>query len=88
MGSGKRARSRRQVRSTYHRTRRENFLLGIQCIDLYDLTNDGVPDILVGRDDGQVEVYALDEAKEPTLKHKSVWLINQKIKYQNIFLIF
>ncbi|XP_071950481.1 BBSome complex member BBS7-like [Antedon mediterranea] len=41
---------------------------GIQCIDTYDITADGVPDILVGRDDGQVEVYAYDMTEDPTMK--------------------
>ncbi|XP_033106003.1 Bardet-Biedl syndrome 7 protein homolog isoform X2 [Anneissia japonica] len=41
---------------------------GILCIDNYDITADGIPDILIGRDDGLVEVYAYDETDEPTLK--------------------
>lgn len=32
-----------------------------------DLTGDGLPDILVGRNDGVVEVYGLDESNEPRL---------------------
>ena len=42
------------------------------CIDTYDLTRDGVPEIIVGHGDGTVEVYALDEAREPRIKFKQV----------------
>lgn len=30
-----------------------------------DFTNDGLPDILVGRTNGQLEVWGMDEAYEP-----------------------
>ena len=40
---------------------------GISCLATSDLTGDGVPDILVGRDDGVVEVYGMDESNEPRL---------------------
>ncbi|XP_041358571.1 Bardet-Biedl syndrome 7 protein homolog isoform X2 [Gigantopelta aegis] len=38
---------------------------GVLCLDNYDITGDGVFDLLVGRDDGQIEVYSYDEADEP-----------------------
>lgn len=38
---------------------------GILCLDSYDITADGVMDLLVGRDDGQVEVYSYDDTDEP-----------------------
>uniref|UniRef100_A0A8C9XR43 Bardet-Biedl syndrome 7 n=1 Tax=Sander lucioperca TaxID=283035 RepID=A0A8C9XR43_SANLU len=45
---------------------------GILCIDAYDIMGDGVNDILVGRDDGTVEVYGFDSANEPTLRFEHV----------------
>ncbi|KAH9495726.1 Bardet-Biedl syndrome 7 protein [Bulinus truncatus] len=42
---------------------------GILCLDSYDITADGVLDLLVGRDDGQVEVYSYDEANEPVFRY-------------------
>ncbi|XP_041931328.1 Bardet-Biedl syndrome 7 protein [Alosa sapidissima] len=45
---------------------------GILCIDTFDLVGDGVKEILVGRDDGTVEVYGLDSSNEPTLRFQHV----------------
>ncbi|CAI5653038.1 BBSome complex member BBS7 isoform X1 [Oreochromis niloticus] len=45
---------------------------GILCIDTYDIIGDGVSDILVGRDDGTVEVYGFDSSNEPTLRFEHV----------------
>ncbi|XP_029021713.1 Bardet-Biedl syndrome 7 protein isoform X2 [Betta splendens] len=45
---------------------------GILCIDSYDIIGDGVNDILVGRDDGTVEVYGFDSNSEPTLHFEHV----------------
>ncbi|XP_013079429.2 Bardet-Biedl syndrome 7 protein homolog isoform X1 [Biomphalaria glabrata] len=42
---------------------------GVLCLDSYDITADGVLDLLVGRDDGQVEVYSYDEANEPVFRY-------------------
>lgn len=42
---------------------------GILCMDSYDITSDGVLDLLVGRDDGQVEVYSYDDADEPVHRY-------------------
>lgn len=42
------------------------------CIDTFDIVGDGVKDILVGRDDGTVEVYGLDSSNEPTLRFENV----------------
>uniref|UniRef100_A0A8C9UKU7 Bardet-Biedl syndrome 7 n=1 Tax=Spermophilus dauricus TaxID=99837 RepID=A0A8C9UKU7_SPEDA len=41
---------------------------GILCIDSFDIMGDGVKDLLVGRDDGMVEVYSLDNTEEPVLR--------------------
>uniref|UniRef100_A0A3Q3IW34 Bardet-Biedl syndrome 7 n=1 Tax=Monopterus albus TaxID=43700 RepID=A0A3Q3IW34_MONAL len=45
---------------------------GILCIDTYDIIGDGVNDILVGRDDGTIEVYGFDSNSEPTLRFEHV----------------
>lgn len=45
---------------------------GILCIDTYDIIGDGVNDILVGRDDGTVEVHGFDSNSEPTLRFEHV----------------
>lgn len=49
-------------------------LLGILCVDTYDIIGDGVNDVLVGRDDGTVEVYGFDSSGEPTLRFEHVSL--------------
>ncbi|XP_062611317.1 Bardet-Biedl syndrome 7 protein homolog isoform X1 [Saccostrea cucullata] len=43
---------------------------GVLAIDSYDITADGVLDLLVGRDDGLVEVYSYDESDEPLFRFK------------------
>ncbi|CAB1337407.1 unnamed protein product [Coregonus sp. 'balchen'] len=47
---------------------------GVLCIDTYDILGDGVKDILVGRDDGTVEVYGFDSSNEPSLRFEHVLL--------------
>jgi len=42
---------------------------GVLCLDSYDITADGVLDLIVGRDDGQVEVYSYDDADEPVFRY-------------------
>lgn len=52
-----------------------NFLskfTGVLSLETFDITADGVPDILVGRDDGLVEVYGFDEMDEPVHRFKEV----------------
>ena len=41
---------------------------GITCLSTYDILGDGIEDILVGRDDGTVQVYGFDETDEPRLR--------------------
>lgn len=48
------------------------FAQGVLCIDTFDFLGDGVKDILVGRDDGTVEIYGLDNSNEPTLRFENV----------------
>ncbi|KAK1175356.1 hypothetical protein AOXY_G3052 [Acipenser oxyrinchus oxyrinchus] len=45
---------------------------GILCIDRFDITGDGVKEILVGRDDGTVEIYSLDSTNEPVIRFEHV----------------
>eukprot|EP00794_Sanderia_malayensis_P007541 gene7541-8378_t len=42
----------------------------ISALDSFDITADGVADVLVGRSDGMVEVYSVDESREPTQRFK------------------
>ncbi|GAB6029517.1 Bardet-Biedl syndrome 7 protein, variant 2 [Chamberlinius hualienensis] len=42
---------------------------GIVCFDFYDIMEDGVRDLIVGRDDGQIEVFSLHEGLSPTLRY-------------------
>ena len=43
---------------------------GVQCIDNFDITGDGVRDLVLARHDGNIEVYSYDDGEdlEPTLK--------------------
>lgn len=47
-------------------------LLGILCLESYDLLEDGKNEILIGRDDGLLQVYGYDEIGDPEIKCKSV----------------
>jgi len=40
----------------------------LQSIDNYDITGDGMKDLIVGRHDGNIEIYAYDDDSEPILK--------------------
>lgn len=46
---------------------------GIQCMDNYDVTGDGVRDLIVARHDGTIEVYSYEDGEEvePSLKYSS-----------------
>lgn len=46
--------------------------IGILSLDSYDITADGISDVLVGRDDGTVEVYGFDEMETPVNRFKYV----------------
>ncbi|XP_041130154.1 Bardet-Biedl syndrome 7 protein [Polyodon spathula] len=45
---------------------------GVLCIDRFDITGDGVKEVLVGRDDGTVEIYSLDSTNEPVIRFEHV----------------
>jgi len=40
---------------------------GVHCICVEDITKDGIKDIMVGRDDGIVEVWSFDTGEQPKL---------------------
>lgn len=40
----------------------------VTCLSSYDITGDGVLDLLVGRNDGQVEIYSFNDLGEPVLR--------------------
>ncbi|KAM3672856.1 BBSome complex member BBS7 isoform 2-T2 [Ammospiza maritima maritima] len=42
---------------------------GILCIDSFDILGDGVKELLVGRDDGMIEIYNFESADDPVLRH-------------------
>ena len=46
----------------------------VQAIDNYDITGDGVKDLIVGKHDGNIEVYTYEDGEdtEPTLKYTYV----------------
>ena len=62
----------------------------VQSIDNYDITGDGIKDLIIGRHDGNIEVYAYDEGEdaEPILKYSHVcffgfWHLTLLAKAQN-----
>lgn len=44
----------------------------VNAIECYDITGDGVLDLIVARDDGLVEIYVYDEEDRPKLKQQYV----------------
>ena len=36
----------------------------VQCLDNYDITGDGVKDLIVGKHDGSIEVYSYEDGEE------------------------
>ena len=41
-------------------------------MDNYDILGDGVADLLVGRDDGMIQVFGYDDTDEPVLRFSQV----------------
>ena len=60
------------------------YVAGVLCVDNYDITADGVQDLLIGRDDGLVEIYGYDEADEPVLRYSTV----SKLLDNNVQFVF
>lgn len=63
-----------------------SFFKGILCVDSFDIVGDGVKDLLVGRDDGMVEVYTFDNANEPVLRFDQVSLFLKRL-YEKVLII-
>ena len=59
-------------------------------MDNFDITGDGVRDLIVGRHDGNVEVYAYDEGEEaePVLKFVQVSSVKSLVWGRMSFLHF
>ncbi|XP_003221848.2 Bardet-Biedl syndrome 7 protein [Anolis carolinensis] len=43
---------------------------GILCMDSFDILGDGVKELLIGRDDGMLEVYGFENSKSPVLRYE------------------
>ena len=43
---------------------------GVQCLDNYDVTGDGVRDLIVARHDGNIEVYSYEDGEDVEPTHK------------------
>lgn len=63
-----------------------SFFKGILCVDSFDIVGDGVKDLLVGRDDGMVEVYTFDNTNEPVLRFDQVSLFLKRL-YEKVLII-
>lgn len=69
----------------------ENESGSVSCVNFYDITGDGSQEMLIGRDNGQVEIYRLDETEDPFLIFEmvlSVWQLllicqNQMVELQS-----
>lgn len=48
--------------------------LGVLCLDNYDITDDGIKDLIIGRSDGLIEVYGYDETESPVPRYTYVIL--------------
>ena len=59
--------------------------VGVLALETYDITADGVPDVLVGRDDGLIEVYGFDEMDEPVHRFKQVRRLCESVEIVIIF---
>ena len=44
----------------------------VLALEMFDITADGVADVLIGRDDGLVQVFGFDEMEEPVQRYSQV----------------
>lgn len=51
----------------------EDSLGGATCLNNYDITGDGAMELLIGRDDGTVQIYSFNIADDPVQIYKQVW---------------
>uniref|UniRef100_A0A8C9LCR3 Bardet-Biedl syndrome 7 n=1 Tax=Pavo cristatus TaxID=9049 RepID=A0A8C9LCR3_PAVCR len=61
-----------QIRTLHEVDSLFSFSLGILCIDSFDILRDGVKELLVGRDDGVLEIYSFESADDPVLRYDYV----------------
>ena len=56
---------------------RDSSRAGVVCMDHFDMTGDGVRELIVGRDDGSVQIYSYDDGEEaaPTLRYTYVRIV-------------
>ena len=45
---------------------------GVNCLDQYDINGDGTIELIVGRDDGTLDIFTYDTNEEPLLKYSTV----------------
>jgi Bardet-Biedl syndrome 7 protein len=50
----------------------EKRLGGVSALDSFDVTNDGVLDLIVSREDGTIEIFVYDSMDQPFLKYTHV----------------
>jgi Bardet-Biedl syndrome 7 protein len=55
----------------------EKRLGGVASLAMYDITNDGVLDLLIAREDGSIQVYSYDPTEELSLKYTFVSTQNE-----------
>ncbi len=44
------------------------FSIAVTCLASYDINDDGIEEIIVGRDDGMVDVYGFEDGQESAIK--------------------
>ena len=45
---------------------------GVTCIKHFDINDDDVEELIVGRDDGVVQIYSYDSFSKPSVIYKTV----------------